>query len=160
MALWRAASRRLKSLRQLSSSDRRVLAGATFWLPVTVCALRFLGYQRVHAVLTRLPQHVLSGGVTEGAVKDARAAAKMVKLAIRHGPYRATCLPESLVLWALLRRRGVPVELRIGTRVDSNEFKAHAWVEIQGAVINDASDVQRRFASFEQNILAVRTKES
>ena len=96
--------------------------------------------------------------VSDGAVTAARAAARMVKMAIKHGIYRATCLPESLVLWSLLTRRGLPADLRIGTSIDSNQLKAHAWVEIQGIVINDADDVHARFASFTRNILPLHSK--
>jgi hypothetical protein len=159
MITWKAAGHRLKKLRQLSPSDRRVLIEALVWLPATGAALRVLGYHRVHAFLTRLPLSAASdNSVSDSAVRKARAAARMVKAAIGHGLYRATCLPESLVLWSLLSRRGLPVELHIGTRMDCKQLKAHAWVEIQGTVINDADDVHKRYASFEQNILAVRTK--
>lgn len=44
-------------------------------------------------------------------------------------PWRRTCLKRSAVLYHLLRRGGVPVELRIGVRRDrSRRLAAHAWL--------------------------------
>lgn len=44
-------------------------------------------------------------------------------------PWRRTCLTRSVVLYHLLRRSGVPVELCIGVRRENQEFAAHAWLE-------------------------------
>jgi hypothetical protein len=61
-------------------------------------------------------------------------------------PWPATCLRRSLVLWALLARAGEPAELRVGFRRERGAFEAHAWVEHQGRVLNDAPDVRKRYA--------------
>jgi hypothetical protein len=50
-------------------------------------------------------------------------------------PGRARCLEQSLTLLACLRRRGVLAELRLGVR--PYRFRAHAWVELDGVVLND-----------------------
>jgi hypothetical protein len=44
-------------------------------------------------------------------------------------PLRRTCLRESLVLLALLRRRGQPARLQIGVNKSGNTLLAHAWVD-------------------------------
>jgi hypothetical protein len=44
-------------------------------------------------------------------------------------PISATCLRESLVLYALLRRRGAAPTFRIGIRKNGTALAAHAWVE-------------------------------
>ncbi len=48
----------------------------------------------------------------------------------------------------MMRRRGIGTELRIGARKDNECFEAHAWVEIDGAVLNDTEDVDNRFSPF------------
>jgi hypothetical protein len=56
---------------------------------------------------------------------------------------RAYCLQRSSVATWMLRRRGVPAELVIGYRpvpVDS-----HAWVEVDGQVVNDRPQYQKCF---------------
>lgn len=44
-------------------------------------------------------------------------------------PWRTTCLKRSAILYSLLRRSGVDVELHIGVKRETNgTFAAHAWL--------------------------------
>ena len=61
-------------------------------------------------------------------------------------PGRALCLEQSLALYYLLRRRGVPVRYCQG--VQPYPFEAHAWVEYGGTPINDVIDHVTLFARF------------
>jgi hypothetical protein len=45
------------------------------------------------------------------------------------------CLQRSAATACLLKRRGVPAQMVIG--VQQMPFKAHAWVEVEGRVVND-----------------------
>jgi hypothetical protein len=47
-------------------------------------------------------------------------------------PVRSTCLRRSLVLYALLRRRGAMPTLWLGVRKDRAGFAAHAWISCAG----------------------------
>jgi hypothetical protein len=47
------------------------------------------------------------------------------------------CLQRSAATACLLKRHGVPAEMVIGAR--QMPFKAHAWVEVGGRVVNDKS---------------------
>lgn len=47
------------------------------------------------------------------------------------------CLQRSVALAMLLRRHHYPAELIIGAR--TVPFRAHAWVELEGRVLNDKS---------------------
>ena len=50
------------------------------------------------------------------------------------GPWRHTCLKRSAILYHLLRRTGLPVELCIGVRRESaGPLTAHAWLIREGA---------------------------
>jgi hypothetical protein len=55
-------------------------------------------------------------------------------------PKKAMCLQHSAVVTCLLRRNGVPAEMVLAAQ----EFppKAHAWVEVAGAVVNDFKQVK------------------
>ena len=73
-----------------------------------------------------------------------------VRLAARNVPCRARCLEQSLTLWYLLRRHGVPSALRIGVRKAGGQtLEAHAWVELEGRPINDRPDIALSYAAFE-----------
>jgi hypothetical protein len=53
------------------------------------------------------------------------------------------CLQRSAATVRLLRRQGVPAELVTG--VQQWPFRAHAWVEIAGRVVNDKPHITESF---------------
>lgn len=56
---------------------------------------------------------------------------------------RAACLQRSVVTTWLLRRNGIAAEMVIGCR--PLPFESHAWVEVDGQVVNDRPQYQRAF---------------
>ena len=58
-------------------------------------------------------------------------------------PKRAFCLQRSWVATRLLRRYGFPAELVIGYR--PTPIDSHAWVEIDGRIVNDRPQYQKFF---------------
>jgi hypothetical protein len=50
-------------------------------------------------------------------------------------PKEALCLQRSAATACLLKKYGVPAQLVIGAQ--QIPFKAHAWVEVDGRVVND-----------------------
>ena len=50
-------------------------------------------------------------------------------------PKQVLCLQRSAATTFLLRRRGIAAEMVIGAQL--LPFKSHAWVESEGAVVND-----------------------
>jgi hypothetical protein len=58
----------------------------------------------------------------------------------------ATCLATSIALAWILRRRGVDVVVKIGTRTEA-EFSAHAWIESNGLPLTSARDGERTFTT-------------
>ena len=68
-------------------------------------------------------------------------------------PYHGTCLDRSLLLWFVLLQHGLDGDLRIGVArsEDGSGIDAHAWVEFDGLVLNDAPDVATRFAVFDED---------
>jgi hypothetical protein len=63
----------------------------------------------------------------EDALRLARATIRLLHLL----PMDSRCLVRSLVLTALLARRGIPATLHLGVRAQPS-FAAHAWVEHGG----------------------------
>lgn len=58
------------------------------------------------------------------------------------------CFSTSLLLWFILKKQGLNSEIRIGTRKINNEFKAHAWVEINNIPLNAGLKVRQKFHTF------------
>jgi hypothetical protein len=57
---------------------------------------------------------------------------------------RAACLQRSAIATWLLRRHGVAAELVIGCR--PLPFESHAWVEVDGHIVNDRPQYQKYFS--------------
>jgi hypothetical protein len=102
------------------------------------------GFRAVHRLVTRWRVRTRR----EADPATARALAAAVDSAARLYLKRAWCLQRSVVAACLLRSRGIPAELVIGVR--KMPFLAHAWVELDGVVLNDRAEVQQVFAVMER----------
>jgi hypothetical protein len=133
----------------LPLASRNLLLQSAVLLPLMALGLRLYGFQRWFARLDRSanPKSKISNPQSQ-----AHRTAALVRLATRYTPFHATCLHRSLTLWWLLRRQGIPGDLRIGVRRQDGRFEAHAWVEYQSTVLNDTPDVNQRFAAFDEVI--------
>jgi hypothetical protein len=68
---------------------------------------------------------------------------RFASAAYRLLPIESTCLRESLVLYALLRRRGATPRFCVGVKRDGLELAAHAWIACDGSdVAIDAAFVE------------------
>lgn len=138
-----------------STVDIAEMVQAAVLLPLLAAALRRWKLRRVLDALARLPARPVPSVDPDVAVNRVRRA---VARAAAYGVRRANCLERSLVLWFMLRRRGVAADLRIGVRRrpggDSGDraLDFHAWVERDGVVLNDVADVRTRFACFDRPI--------
>jgi len=63
-------------------------------------------------------------------------------------PRQAMCLQRSATTTCLLRQQGLSAEMVIGCR--KIPFKAHAWVEVDGKVVNDKRQVQEFYSVLER----------
>lgn len=61
---------------------------------------------------------------------------------------QALCLQRSAATACLLKRHGVPAQMVIGVR--QMPFKAHAWVEVDGRVVNDKAYAPEMYAVLER----------
>jgi hypothetical protein len=122
--------------------------------------MHLIGFRRWERVLAVFaPTLNTTGSAQDASVREsALLIGRMQDAAARILFFRANCLEQSLVLWWLLRRRGIDAELRIGGRKESDRFEAHAWVELDSQVLNDASAEHRHFVPFEKPILSMETR--
>jgi hypothetical protein len=59
-------------------------------------------------------------------------AVRVCHAVARRWPTKPACLQRSLLVVWMLRRRGLPCQLRIGASRTRDALLAHAWVEING----------------------------
>ena len=143
-------SRNWKTFRGLSWSERRLFLFAVVLLPVTALGVRVLGLTACQSLLMRLTPARMKRVVSpEDCLPQARAAARLVQAAAVHGMYRATCLPQSMSLWWLLLRRGIPCDFHIGMQRENGEWKGHAWVEHRGNVLSGHDDPSVRYTTLD-----------
>ena len=143
--------RRIKQLQRLAPWEQWMLLKLLVLLPAIGAALRLLDFHATFGLIARsVPEAEARAGCGEECPGEdiAHRIGRLVSIAANHGPYRATCLRQSLALWWLLRRRRIPAELRIGVRKDNAGLRAHAWVELDGRALNDPSGVCRTYAPF------------
>jgi len=63
-------------------------------------------------------------------------------------PKQSLCLQRSVVTTCLLRSYGIQAQMVFGAQ--RLPFKAHAWVEVNGRVVNERSNVQATYGVWER----------
>ena len=136
----------IEKLRTMSVHDIFILSTALILLPAMALMLRLFGYRRVHQILSFLSprQTDISTGFN-AREKWIRNLGRLVRIAGRSGPFRATCLVESLSTWWLLRCHRIFAALTIGIAKSEDHFQAHAWVCVDGVPINDSVAVTEKY---------------
>lgn len=138
--------RKLAQLGSLPREQRPIVLASLVLLPAVQISLRFWGLKRTAQVLGGLSDRL----AVDTEPKAARLPAEAVGLVAGRSVIGAPCLGRSLVLWFLLRRRGIDAEIVVGTEMPrGGVLLAHAWVEVAGEPVNDALDVRERFGTFE-----------
>ena len=119
--------------------------GVMLWVKVLLSCVGFLG---TIAWLRRA-----TCGIPLRAPVSLHEVGEVERLVARVGalfPGRALCLEQSLVLYYLLRKQGVAAEYCHG--VQPYPLLAHAWIELEGKVINDIPERTRLFAKLPINL--------
>lgn len=120
----------------LSREERRLVLIAVPMIAASAAGLRLFG---VRAMLGWADRPTGRGALTDAGVRDRALAVARAGARLPGG----TCLAQSIALTRMLRKKGVPANVRIGVTADG-AFAAHAWVEVDGAVVAGSSPA--RFA--------------
>jgi len=107
-------------------------------------ALALFGFGRTVRWIRRDVDHASPSDADDAFVVRSEYA---IAMAAALYPGRAACLERSLMLYWWLRRAGVPVQFRMGAQL--YPFLAHAWVELDGRVINDVAEHVKLFRPIE-----------
>ena len=153
--------KRLQRFRRLDSAARRLFLRGVVLLPAISLSLRLRGFVATQANLQRLLPSSKDGvgRLTNGLVSnEVQRTARMVRAAANYGVGLPTCLEQSLALWWLLGMQGIVSSVRIGANKAAGQFHAHAWVECDGAALNDIDESHRHYAVFETSFPAQQLK--
>jgi hypothetical protein len=122
-----------------TSVPRFLLLKAIFGLLI-FDALRFRGrFAKIHASIRAWPVAKRSTSSPDVLEKVCQA----VNYACVWYPKRVLCLQRSAVTTCLLRHCGLSAEMVVGAQ--AIPFKAHAWTEVDGQVVNERRHVQRAY---------------
>ncbi len=142
----------------LSWSDWCFVGRVVLLLPLIELMLRRRGLKRSYATLSRWGGEPSQAAIhpDDPAERASHITALFDLANRRYSFHETTCLPASLLLWWLLRRRGIAADLCIGARTLTGEFEAHAWVELDGIVLNDDQDVREIYLPFDLRTLSLK----
>jgi hypothetical protein len=141
---------------RLSRRSRSVVIEAAVGLVATRVGLHFAGLRNWQKALCGFAPATASDITRDSLdepsrVPPTRIIVRLQESAARHVIFHPTCLEQSLTLWWLLRRRGIPAELCLGARKEAGNFEAHAWVECKRVAINATTESEVVFARFSAN---------
>jgi transglutaminase superfamily protein len=138
----------LRRFNALERPARGLFLRASLLLPLISLSLRWRGFRSTQAFLQKF---LSNPRIPAGDSAQGRTAltGRMVRAASRRTWSHATCLDESLTLWWLLARQGIRSELRVGVRKEGKRFQAHAWVEQNGAALNEPAAQHLHYAAFD-----------
>jgi Transglutaminase-like superfamily len=136
---------------RLNGYERGLASEAAAGLVATWLGLRLAGFRRWKGVLAQLAPSAGTGTQQQAAAQreSAEVIARMAAATARNIFFGTNCLEQSLVLWWLLRRRGISAQLRIGARKELERFEAHAWVEVDSAALINAGAEHLHFVPFD-----------
>ena len=130
--------RSLARWRALTGQQKSQLVLLAVALPVTGALIRLFGFQKAAQACARIGGQATLRPTSAQDLEDAQAFARLAGIAGRRGPVTTTCLRQSLVVRAWLRRRGLDAQLKIGVRKTGAVVDAHAWVELDGVPLAQA----------------------
>ena len=140
---------RFKKFLVLSGADKITFMVALCGLPGVYLNLRRFGFKNYLARLQHIPLAAVPPDIETSSVPA--QISYLVNSAARLLFRREACLERSILLWSLLRRRGIESELKIGVVTEDSTMRAHAWIEIDGEPINEPPDTNQRFTAFESS---------
>jgi hypothetical protein len=126
-------ARAVRRLRRVTVREIGLALVAWRWVVDAQVSLRTRPFRTVYERFER--QRLGQSRPPDRAAPTATELAIAVRRASRLVP-GATCLPQALATRAMLTRRGIVSELRIGVARDARgDVQAHAWVEVAGRVV-------------------------
>ena len=140
---------RWNRLRSLSLAEIGELFGASLLLVAAKACLPLVRFR----VAAQMPAEPRPLAPSRDDLDRAEQLAQLVGIASRRGLVRVSCLHRSLVLWWLLRRRGLGCAIHLGTKRGPGPFEAHAWVVCEGTPVGENGEHVATFHAFEQAVV-------
>jgi hypothetical protein len=138
---------KMKKWRSLSTSQRRLLLFLAVFIPLINFKIRTSGLDRTLSWLKskslEKSNKYYSTAKSNESIDD---IISLVNIGSRYTCFQVTCLRRSVILWWLLYRKGYSATIQIGSMMCESEFHSHAWVMLNGEVLNDSPEVVSKYS--------------
>ena len=123
-----------------------------------IAAECFLTLAWMRVALRVVPQLVLRGVIAPagGGSGDCREIVAIFNRVASQSLFGHTCMHRALALQRVLGRRGMAATLRIGLGRKPQLFPGHAWLEIDGAIVNEDPEMIARYTPLTISETALR----
>lgn len=123
----------LRKFAALSFQDQQLYVTTACYLLLTKACLILLPFEWVYGLIGRIGT-LRRGQTTLPEMYSIVRSIERLSPNLAH--FRITCLPQALVGYLLLRRKGFDVQLKIGVRkLFPDALIAHAWLEYENQVV-------------------------
>ena len=136
--------RKLQTLRTLDRATRRLALWSIALSALLELGFRLFGVAATQGYLAKWAER--RTGSTEDVALTIQQAVRSASIARRNA--RTACLSGSMALWALLLRRGIATELKVGFRRTNGLLEGHAWVERDGLPLNEEAGVVSTYSAY------------
>ncbi|HTV60762.1 MAG TPA: lasso peptide biosynthesis B2 protein [Verrucomicrobiae bacterium] len=145
---------------QLNGLERGIALEAAAGLMASWVGLRLVRFSRWKRLMEWFTPPAGNSEESRGLelAAQARAIARLEAGVARRIFLRTNCLEQALALWWVLKRQGIPGELRIGGRKEGGRFEAHAWVEFAGETLDVSGEAHLHFVPFDGPLESLETK--
>lgn len=125
---------KINKLLNLSYSQSQLLIKMFMLLTLVRLGLLLTSFKNLHKLLSKISHHPHKFEIQQSIYLEDIVWA--LDISTRYMPGGAKCLARALTSSVFMSRYGYTPQFRIGVAKDENkDFKAHAWVEIEGKVI-------------------------
>jgi hypothetical protein len=83
---------------------------------------------------------------------DAGRYSKSIAFSYGFAPY-INCLAISTAHWWLMKKRGIPVQMKFGMKKQNEKLAAHSWLEYNGITFSKDMAMNKKYTAFEAAIL-------
>jgi hypothetical protein len=132
---------KLRTFCSMDGYDRGLIVEIVCVTLFTFAGIRLAGAPRTQRWLRKWAERHKGQAATGGAEPVLTRVARAQRTVRRVSGLDGTCLVRSLSLWALLLKRGLTADIRIGVRKNNGKIEGHAWVEYERIPVNELADV-------------------
>ena len=143
----------IRRFRNLRSGELRVIIDVVRLTTVVSILLRLRGSKT-----TRERMDSVSSRPSRRTSHSPDRIGELVTKVGHYMPWKPNCLERSITLAWLLRRRGHEASLRIGVQQIPGDLLFHAWIELNGVVLNDDPDVAGLYIPFPEGMESEHTQ--